>query len=230
MPGHRSRLATTSLRPNLMSSAADATDDQQSAQDSLIERQMPVCEQRILLAQPEDAPTHLAYAAIRRVDFFGSRFITMPHRAREVLEAVRPSPHEVRQGRPKHFRFDQLLEEEGGFHLLAEDPDREIVLGFVGRWWERGYGRVDWSAEEFRDFDRPGFGVGAWNFAVLPYGSRESVLVTEIRLRCTDDEARRAFHRYWFAVAPFVRAMGRPVLRLIRTEAEQSRATASSTN
>jgi hypothetical protein len=109
-----------------------------------------------------------------------------------VLEAGLPPHHEVRQGQPKRFRFDQLLEEEGGFHLLAENPDREIVLGFVGRWWDRGYGRVDWSAEEFRDFDRPGFGVGAWNF-------------------------RRG-------AGPFVRAMGRPVLRLIRAEAEQTRA------
>jgi hypothetical protein len=32
-----------------MSSAADASDDQQSAQESLIERQMPVWEQRVLL-------------------------------------------------------------------------------------------------------------------------------------------------------------------------------------
>jgi hypothetical protein len=48
------------------------------------------------------------------------------------------------------------------------------------------------------------------------------VLVTDVRVRCTDDEARRSFQRYWTAVGPFVTAMGRPVLRLIRKEAERA--------
>ena len=123
---------------------------------------------------------------------------------------------------PQHFGFDQLLEEQGGFHLLAEEAGEELVLGFIGRWWDRGYGRVEWSAEEFRDFSRPGYAVGAWGFTVLPYGSSTTVLVTDVRVRCTDDEARRSFQRYWTAVGPFVTAMGRPVLRLIRKEAERA--------
>jgi hypothetical protein len=48
---------------------------------------------------------------------------------------------------PEHFGFDQLVEEQGGFHLLAEEAGEELVLGFIGRWWDRGYGRVEWSAE-----------------------------------------------------------------------------------
>jgi hypothetical protein len=190
---------------------------------TLIDGLMPACERRIVIAQPAQASAEITYAAIRRVNFLGSPFVAVPNRVRLALDALRPSNGNGRQIRtPKQFGFDQLLGENGGFQLLAEEPGRELVLGFVGRWWERGYGRVDWSAEEFREFARPGYAVGAWSFSVLPYDPRTSVLVTEIRLRCTDDEARRAFRRYWVLVQPFVKAMGRPVLRLIRTEAERA--------
>ena len=58
--------------------------------------------------------------------------------------------------------------------------------------------------------------------AVLPYGDVAPVLVTEVRLRCTDDDARRASGRYFTVTGPFIKAMGRPVLRLVRNEAERT--------
>src|SRR6476659_2577861 len=98
----------------------------------LIDEQMPAWERRVLAARVVAAPVGATYAAIRRVDFLQSPVIALPNRARAG--------------------FDQLLEPDGVFHLLAEDPGRELVLGFIGRWWERGYGRVDWGPEEFRGY------------------------------------------------------------------------------
>ncbi len=72
------------------------------------------------------------------------------------------------------------------------------------------------------DYQRPGYAVGTWGFSVLPYGEKESVLVTDIRVRTTDAEARRRFRLYWAAVGPFVTAMGGPVLRLVDREARRA--------
>lgn len=192
----------------------------------IIDEQMPAWQRRVLRARVVGAPRSTTYAAIRRVDFFRSPVIALPNRARSGFERrFRPSRGDEASA-PKRFGFDQLLEEDGGFHLLDEE-EGELVLGFIGRWWDRGYGRVQWQPEEFASFDRPGYAVGAWGFSVFGYGADTSVLVTDVRVRCTDAEARQKFERYWRVVGPFVTAMGRPVLRLVQGEAERRTPTPS---
>jgi hypothetical protein len=186
----------------------------------LIDEQMPRWEQHFVRAQPVDAAPSTTYDAIRRIDFFDSLVVRVPNRVRVFPErAVQWARRQQPPQHPEQFRFEQLL--DNGFHLLADNPGRELVLGFIGRWWQRDFGRVDWVPADFRAFQLPGYAVGAWSFAVRPYGDRASVLVTEVRLRCTDDAARRAFGRYFAVTGPFIRAMGRPVLRLGRKEAER---------
>lgn len=189
---------------------------------SLIEAQLPRYEQRILRTQVVRASAPETFAAIRRVDFFQSPAVALPNRARIAIDTVRArrGPHIERSG--SEFQFDQLLEPDGGFHLLAEEPGHALVLGFIGRWWEQGYGRVEWNPADFGRFSRPGYGVGAWGFAVLAYDTHTSVLVTEVRVHGTDDKAQQMFRRYWTVVGPFVKAMSGPILRLIRDEAESS--------
>ena len=188
----------------------------------LIDQELPSWERRVLVSLPVEADSLATFAAIRRVDFLRSPMIAVPNRLRTWFDAVFRSREHGSAAPPEHFGFDQLLEEQGGFHLLAEEPGKELVLGFIGRWWDRGYGRVEWSRDEFRDFSRPGYGVGAWGFTVLAYGTSAAVVVTDVRVRCTDEEARRSFRRYWTVVGPIVTAMGRPVLQLIRKEAERA--------
>jgi hypothetical protein len=120
----------------------------------------------------------------------------------------------------------QLL--NNGFQIIAEEPGRELVLGFVGRWWQRDFGPVDWRPAEFRGFDRPGYGVGEWSFTALPYGDLATVPVTEVRMRCTDEEVRRAFRRYYAVTGPFIKAMAGPVLTLVHKEAERTVAASAS--
>ena len=189
---------------------------------TLVDELMPVWERRILKAQPVNASAERTFSAIRRVDFFRSPIIAVPNRLRVQVDRMVRSSNQDAGPQPREFLFARLLEEDGGFRLLAEEDGHELVLGFVGRWWEPGYGRVDWTAEEFSDFARPGYGVGAWALSVLPYGEDSCILVTEVRVRCTDEEGRRKFNRYWALVGRFVTAMGGPVLRLIRDEAERA--------
>jgi hypothetical protein len=187
---------------------------------TLVDELMPGWERRILNAQPVNASAERTFSAIRRVDFFRSPIIAVPNRLRVDLDRMVRSRNHGAPPPPREFRFAQLLEDDGGFRLLAEEDGHELVLGFIGRWWERGYGRVHWTADEFPDFARPGYGVGTWSFSTLPYGEASCVLVTDVRVRCTDEESRRKFNRYWTLVGRFVTAMGRPVLQLIRHEAE----------
>jgi hypothetical protein len=185
----------------------------------LIDTHMPTYERQVLRAWAIKAPKDTTFAAVRRVDFFQSPVIALPNRARVAFDRIaRASPVSAAPA-PKRFGFGQLLEEDGGFRLLGED-ESELVLGFVGRWWERGYGRVEWAPEEFAGMGRPGLAVGAWGFSVLGYGADASVLIMDVRVRCTDQEARATFERYWRVVGPFVTAMARPVLRLVQREAE----------
>jgi hypothetical protein len=186
----------------------------------LMDAQLPRYEQRILRTQVVRAPASTTFAAIRRVDFFRSPVVALPNRARIAIDAVRARrvPRIQRSGSAS--RFDQLLGPDGGFHLLAEEPEHAVVLGFIGRWWEKGYGRVEWAPADFGQFSLPGYGIGAWGFAVLAYDTRTSILITEVRVHGTDERARRMFRRYWTVVGPFVKAMSGPILRSIRDEAE----------
>jgi hypothetical protein len=65
--------------------------------------------------------------------------IAVPNRLRTWFDAIIRSGEHGSAAQPERFGFDQLLEEQGGFHLLAEEAGQELVLGFIGRWWDRGY-------------------------------------------------------------------------------------------
>src|SRR5262249_15840132 len=60
----------------------------------------------------------------------------------------------------------------GGFVVLGEQPDRELLLGTVGRFWSlrrnEPVGVAD--AEAFLAFDRPGYAKGTINFYVQAEG------------------------------------------------------------
>ncbi|WP_416063318.1 hypothetical protein [Rhodococcus indonesiensis] len=185
------------------------------------ERQLPVFEQRVVRARVVDAPAPDTFAAIRRVDFMRSPVIVAPNLARLAVDALRtPRRREVRAHRS--VRLADLIGPQGGFEVIAEEPGRELVLGFVGRWWEPDYGRVDWDpGAPLSSISVPECGFGTWSFTVLPYDARTCVLLTEIRVHGTDERARRLFRRYWTAVGPFVRAMARPILSMIAAEARR---------
>ena len=212
---------STPWLPGTSASAPDGARRPAGGQRSLVDELMPRWERRIVMTQPVNASAKHTFAAIREVDFFRSPIIAVPNQLRVEVDRLLRSGDYAAPARRREFRFAQLLEEDGGFRLLAEDDGRELVLGFIGRWWDRGYGRVAWRGEEFTGFVRPGYALGTWGFTVLPYAANSCILVTDVRVRCTDEDARRKFNRYWTLVGRFVAAMGRPVLRLVRDEAER---------
>ena len=89
------------------------------------------------------------------------------------------------------------------FEELARD-DREVVFGVSGTPWRRSSRMGAFAAAQ------PGTVRVAVNFR-----SDGSRLSTETRIAAVDDEARRAFLRYWRVVGPFSAVIRRRWLRRI---------------
>jgi hypothetical protein len=113
--------------------------------------------------------------------------------------------------------------QDSSWLVLAEEGNRELVIGFVGRFWEADGGphvRVG-TPEEFRAFDRPGYAKAALNFhigdTVEGNGCRVS---TETRILTTDSASQRKFGRYWQVIYPGTAMIRKGLLRAIKRRAE----------
>jgi hypothetical protein len=163
-----------------------------------------------------NAPVDEAYQAVRNFDLARSPVVLL-------LLFVRGMPRMFTGGGPAvtEARLDQLL--ETGFVVLEEQPGRELVLGVVGKFWRPTSGLRRIEPGEFADFDAPGFAKAAWNFVVSERAGRGSTVVTETRVLCTDDDARRRFSRYWWLIGPFSALIRRVMLRNIKRDAEAAK-------
>src|SRR5688500_18201534 len=109
-----------------------------------------------------------------------------------------------------------------GFVLLGEDPEREVVVGIVGRFWQARPENADISgAEAFLAFAEPGWAKSAMNFSVAE-SKRGTRLTTETRIVATDARARRRFGAYWLLVRPGSGLIRRMWLRAVKRRAERS--------
>ena len=152
------------------------------------------------------APPDTVYGAVRRLDLGGSPI-------NRVLFLARGLPS--RGG----IKLSDLMAR--GFVLLGEEPPSEMVLGLVARPWTLMGGIRRLDQERFRRFDRPGYARIGWNFLVEPRGAG-SRLLTETRIRCTDEASRRKFRWYWRVIGPFSGVIRREALLLIKRDAESA--------
>lgn len=110
-----------------------------------------------------------------------------------------------------------------GFFVLAEEPQREIALGAVGRFWSlRPEPHALVSASTFAAFEDAGWAKAVVSFAVEPLGDGRSRIRTETRVRATDAASRRRLLRYWRVVAPFSGLIRWLWLREIKAIAERA--------
>ena len=110
------------------------------------------------------------------------------------------------------------------FIILAEEADREIVLGTLvisPRGW-RANGRL--TGDGFKTLcvtpRTPGFAAGTINFRIEDAGPTACTLTTETRVYATDAVTRRRFARYWRVIFPGSAFMRRMWLRAIARRAE----------
>lgn len=110
---------------------------------------------------------------------------------------------------------------ERGFLVLAEEPNRELVLGTVGRLWRLAGTRAPVAGpEEFLAFDRPGYAKVAMNFLLQDADGRATCVSTETRILGLDATAKRRFGAYWTVIHPGSALIRRSWLAAIAARAE----------
>ncbi|HEY0005420.1 MAG TPA: hypothetical protein VGB17_11475 [Pyrinomonadaceae bacterium] len=151
------------------------------------------------------------YAVVRELDLSRARLTQALMRLRG-MGAGRSSPAEL--------NLDHLLKKMC-FILLGERPQEELLLGLAGRFWKPSGELRRLDAEEFRNFNEPGYAKAAWNFSLSEQADGSVLLETETRVSCLDETSRRRFRLYWMIVGPFSGLLRRDMLRALRLKAEQ---------
>lgn len=107
------------------------------------------------------------------------------------------------------------------FLLLAEEPNREIVLGTLVLAPPGWRPKEKLTPSAFRAFDEPGFALAATNFRLEDSGAGETIVTTETRVYATDASTRRRFAAYWRVIYPGSALIRRMWLRAVKKRAEE---------
>jgi hypothetical protein len=160
-----------------------------------------------------DAPPDVVWVTAKAMNLDQLPIVRLLVRIRSLAMGRRPDP-------PK--RDGGLIEgaKQIGWAVLAENTDREVVMGAVTQPW---HGKVVFrplTPDAFVAFREPNFVKIAWNLRVDADGAN-SILRTETRVQPTDDEARARFRRYWSFIFPGVIVIRLAILRTVRARAER---------
>jgi hypothetical protein len=128
---------------------------------------------------------------------------------------------------PRHLRLrdmPSLSAAQGGWVLLGEQPEHEIALGLVGKFWRPIIEFVEVPRDQFRAFAAPGFAKTVYSLSVSEIEG-QTLLSGTMRTATTDDHARDWFRRYWtFGVGSGAHVLVSSLLDVVREHAEaQSR-------
>ena len=160
------------------------------------------------------APASVTFSTACDIDMERSPVIRAIFRAREVILGSEPDT----AARPRGLlAWSQSL----GWGVLAETPDREIVMGAVTQPWKANVLFRPLSTDAFTTFNEPGFVKIAWTLRADATGATESVFRTETRAVATDVMARTRFRRYWSLLSPGIIVIRRMMLQPLKAEAER---------
>ena len=165
----------------------------------------------IISASPRQPLVTLA--AAKELDLQGAGLVRTIIRARELILRATPDA----RPRPRGL----LAETQSlGWGVLAEVPNRELVVGAVTRPWEANVTFRALSPDQFATFHEPGYVKIVWTLRADPIGPHESVFRTETRAIATDSSARSKFRRYWSFLSPGIILIRWAVLGPLKREAE----------
>jgi hypothetical protein len=160
------------------------------------------------------APPAITFAAASELDLMDSRIARAIFKSRELILGSEPDT----VARPRGWlAFTKSI----GWGVLAEVPERQIIMGAVTQPWEANVVFRPLPPSEFAAFDDPGFIKIAWTLRADAVTATESVFRTETRALATDDTARRKFRRYWALLSPGIIVIRWSTLDLLKKEAER---------
>lgn len=186
----------------------------EAERDELLDGFMPVYDVVERHVVHVAAPAAVTLAAAREQDLLQLPLVRAIIKAREIV--LRATPDDRPQPRGLLAATQAL-----GWGVLAEVPDREVVVGAVTRPWE---GNVTFRAlppDDFAAFSDPGFVKIAWTLRADPCEGETSIFRTETRAVATDASARARFRRYWAFASPGIALIRRLSLRPLKRDAER---------
>jgi hypothetical protein len=134
----------------------------------------------------------------------------------------RPGPESILNP-PRHVPVLDVAARTS-FLVLAEEPDREIVLGTLvaapGGWRPSGKPTPEGFKALIVTTNTPGFASATMNFRIEDAGPTACTLTTETRVYATDASTRRRFAGYWRVIYPGSALIRRMWLRAIARRAE----------
>src|SRR6266849_8603182 len=145
------------------------------------------------------APRERVFVAIREVT---ANEITFFRTLTWIRRFGRPGPESILNPPPHEPIL--AVATRAGCMKLAEEPDRELVLGTLvvapPGWWPNKDKKP--TPEDFKALHAPGFALAAINFRVEDATKGETLLTTETRIYATDASAKRKFAGYWRTIYP----------------------------
>lgn len=162
-----------------------------------------------------EAPRERVYTAIREVT---ADEVTLFHTLTWIRRVGRPGPESILNVPPHQPLLDVAL--RTSFLKLAEEPNREIVLGTLVAAPKGARLKRDATPEDFKALHGPGLALGAINFRLEDAGSGETVLTTETRICATDASVRKKLAAYWRVIYPGSALIRLMWLRAIKRRAE----------
>lgn len=160
------------------------------------------------------APASDVMAAAREQDLRDLPLVNAIFKARELAFGAAPGDRDQPSGLLAATR-------SLGWGVLAERPDREIVVGAVTRPWEANVTFQALPPEQFAEYCAPGEVKIVWTLRADPVGTGRSIFRTETRAVATDSIARARFRNYWSFVSPGVSAIRWLSLQPLKREAER---------
>lgn len=161
------------------------------------------------------APKERAFRAIRTVT---ASEILLFRTLTWIRRFGRPGAEGILNAPPHDPLLDVAI--RTSFLLLAEEPNREFVVGtivFGPPGWRK---RIRPSPEIFKAIREPGFALAAMNFVVSDAGPGTCTVSTETRVYATCMPSRSRFAAYWRLIYPGSALIRRMWLRAIARRAE----------
>ncbi len=141
-----------------------------------------------------NAKPEVAWETVRHFDMAKIPWIKLLFDIRTLPEKFSGTKIET-----KGLGVDEITKSETGFMILEEIPGKVVVVGSIGQFWHLNIPFQKVTKEEFRDFNKKGFGKIAWSITVEPYRDGSTISL-ELRTTATDDASWKKFNRYYHVI------------------------------
>lgn len=160
------------------------------------------------------APADVTFAVACETNLLDSPIIRAIFRAREIVLGATPDPSVHPRGLVEWSRSI-------GWQVLADVPERQIVMGAATQPWRANVQFTPLTRDQFVAFNTPDYVKIAWTLRADAIGPEASMFRTETRVTTTDAEARTKFRRYWSVFSPGIVLIRWLALEPVRREAER---------